>query len=500
MINEIGKEELQKLIDVTKRLTTTIEYEKLLEIIIESAKDLTNSEASSLLLIDEKVNKLHFAFATGEAKDKLLSLYIPLDEESIAGSCAKRGEPVVVKDVNNDPHWYSKIDEKTRFTTSSILAVPLKLNKKTIGVLEVLNKKEGTYTDEDINLLMFLAEQAAQVLENAKIYKKLLADKSYIESSLNLKYKIVGTSEGIQRVLKLAEKVANTNTTVLLLGESGSGKELFARFIHRNSGRAKGPFISINCAAIPSNLIESELFGYEKGAFTGANQRKLGRIELAHKGTLFLDEIGDLTPDMQVKILRFLEEREFERLGGKDRIKVNVRIITATNQKLTEMVREKTFREDLYFRISVFPLEIPPLRQRKEDIPLLVNHFIDYFNREMTKGIEGISASGLNKLISYDWPGNVRELRNVIERAFVMSEGKTIKEGDLILPETSVAVREEVFDLSKGWIGATLDFKRRLLLYALERAGGNNREAAKILRIQPSYLSRLKKELQIEEV
>ncbi len=500
LIKEIGKEELEKLIEVTGKLLSTIDYDKLLEIIFESAKVLTNSEASSLLLMDEKVNKLKFAVATGEAKDKLLSLYVPLDEESIAGYVAKEKKPVIVNDVRKFPKWYSKIDEITKFKTRSILAVPLILEGNIIGVIEVLNKKgfEG-YAEDDLKLLQILAEQAAKVLKNASLYKSLVDKEKLREDIESLKYTIVGKNPVLQKVIELAKKVAKTDTTVLMFGESGTGKELLARYIHNHSERKHNPFIIVNCAAIPSTLIESELFGYEKGAFTGALQRKLGKFELAHKGTIFLDEIGDLTLDTQVKILRFLEEKEFERLGGKETIRVDVRIIAATNQNLERLIKEKKFREDLYYRINVFPIELPPLRERKEDIPLLVEHFIRLFNYETTKGIEGIEEDALGVLINYDWPGNIRELRNVIERAFVLASGKKIKKENILISKPLKFDEEELIKQPKEWTEAIHGFKRKYLEYILKRTGGNHKRAAEILGIQPSYLSRLKKELGFDE-
>lgn len=496
----IGAEELRRLAEVTGKLLSTIDFDSLLEIILESAKSLTNSEASSLLLLDEKVGKLKFAVATGEAKESLGSLYVPLGEESIAGFVALHGKTLVVNDVKKDGRWYSGVDEATSFQTRSILGVPLKHDDATVGVIEVLNKEKGEeFTDEDVALLELLAGQAVQVLRNAQEYRDLQASKQAIVASQELRYRIVGQDPELLKAVDLGKRVAASNTTVIITGDSGTGKELMARYIHFNSPRRQGPFIVLNCAAIPTTLIESELFGYEKGAFTGATTRKEGKFEQAHKGTLFLDEIGDLGLETQVKLLRFFEEKEFERLGGKERLTVDVRVITATNQDLTELIREKGFREDLYYRINVFPVDLPPLAERKNDIPLLVEHFITLFNTETTKGIEGVDVSALAKLESYDWPGNIRELRNVIERAFVLSPGPAIRAEDIVIGSGIQDERAEAFPEDKPWLDAVQHFKRSYLQHTLKKTRGNHKKAAELLGIQPSYLSRLKKELELEK-
>lgn len=499
-IGKIGAEELHRLIEVTGKLLSTIDFDRLLEIILESAKSLTRSEASSLLLLDEKVGKLRFAVATGEAKDSLSSIYVPLGEESIAGYVALHGEPLVVNDVKQDGRWYSGVDEATSFKTRSILAVPLKLDDRTVGVIEVLNKGiQSGFTDEDVGLLELLGGQAVQVLRNAQEYRDLQASKQAMKASHELRYKIVGRDPKLKDAVNLSQRVAQSNTTVIITGESGTGKELLARCIHENSPRKDGPFVVVNCAAIPTTLIESELFGYEKGAFTGASARKEGKFEYAHKGTLFLDEIGDLGLEIQVKLLRFFEEKEFERLGGKERLTVDVRVITATNQDLSALIKEKKFREDLYYRINVFPVELAALRERKSDIPLLVEHFITLFNMETTKGIERASEEALRLLEEYDWPGNIRELRNVVERAFVLARGQEIRPEDIVIGKGPQEEHGDLFSEENPWLDAVQQFKREYLLHTLKKNKGNHKKAAQILGIQPSYLSRLKKELGLEK-
>jgi two-component system NtrC family response regulator len=300
---------------------------------------------------------------------------------------------------------------------------------------------------------------------------------------------IVGKSESIMKSVAMLQKVANTETTVLLLGESGTGKELFARACHTLSSRKDNPFVTINCAAIPGELLENELFGSEKGAFTGAIARKVGKFELAHKGTIFLDEIGDLGLDLQAKLLRVLQEKTFERLGGNASIKVDVRIIAASNKDLVSLVKEKKFREDLYYRLSVFPITIPPLRERREDIPLLAKHFLRKLKSE-----KNISESSLEKLKSYDWPGNIRELENTIERANIIATN-IIQPEDILLPtqiEQQLDLSIEKMDLRTAANFGRESTEAKLIKMALEKTGGNKSRAAQLLRVSyKTLLSRI---------
>jgi Nif-specific regulatory protein len=496
-INKISRAELEKLVLVSERLSSTIQLEKLLEIILDSAQSITKAEAASLLLLDETINKLKFTITTGKAKETLKGLVVPLGNASIAGFVAQSGRPLIVNDVIKDSKWYGKIDLETQFKTRSILCVPLLIQDSTVGVVEVINKKtQSGFTGEDQELLSHLARQAALAIRNARHYQELSQSKQYILDALEPRFRIVGKSAPLKKAMALAQRVSETQTTVLILGESGTGKELMARYIHNHSLRKDAPFLIVNCAAIPATLIESELFGYEKGAFTGAANRKLGKFELAQHGTLFLDEIGDLALETQVKILRFLEDRAFQRLGGKDNITVDIRILTATNQRLEDLVKEKKIREDLYYRLNVFPIELPPLRERRDDIPLLVEHFIEIFNYETTKKIKKILPKTLALLQSYDWPGNIRELRNVVERAFVLTPADTILPEHVILTPPATSIEET----NQPWLEAVHNFKRQYLMKTLRQVQGNHRDAAELLKIRPSYLSRLKKELNIDEI
>ena len=306
---------------------------------------------------------------------------------------------------------------------------------------------------------------------------------------------IVGQSVTINRAVEMAKKAAASRSTVLLLGESGTGKEIFARAIHNWSDRKDKPFVAINCVGLSKELLESELFGHEKGAFTGALQLKKGKMELAHGGTVFLDEVGDISTELQTKLLRFLQEREFERVGGAKPISVDVRIIAATNRDLNAAVREGHFREDLFYRLNVVPLTLPPLRERKEDIPGLANYFLRRSALETKKNFTGVTEEALKKLVAYEWPGNVRELANVIESAVVLGQGPELTLEDL--PAKIVATMSKVPRGGFTYHGAIDDYRRELIVKTLAQTQGNRAAAAKILGLQRTYLSRLIKALRV---
>jgi len=343
----------------------------------------------------------------------------------------------------------------------------------------------------DYILKPFSMEEIKLIIRKELDVHRLREENRSLREALGKRYEfanIVARSPKMQEVLAMMERVAPMNSTVLLGGESGAGKDLIARAIHQHSRRASGPFIKINSTAIPENLLESELFGYEKGAFTGAVNSKPGKFELADRGTIFLDEIGDVPPTIQVKLLRVLQEREFERLGGTRTLKVDVRLIAATNRDLRAALEEGTFREDLYYRLNVVPISIPPLREHKEDIPELAGHFIDRFGKDSTKEIRGITPAALRLLIDYHWPGNVRELENIIERAVAFSDGPLIDTPDIRLdlsPALSSQSRASAGTESEGPFpppGMSLEhFEDEIIREALRRAHGNKSQAARLL-------------------
>ncbi len=333
-------------------------------------------------------------------------------------------------------------------------------------------------------------------LKRALEYRNLRRENINLKSQLKRKYRfenIIGDSEKMQKVFEVIEKVADSDSTILILGESGTGKELIAKAIHYNSYRRDGPFIPVNCAAIPSELLESELFGHEKGAFTNAIRTRIGRFEMANGGTIFLDEIGDMSPVLQSKLLRVLQDRQFERIGGIKTIKTDIRVIAATHQDLKLAVEQKRFREDLYYRLNVIPIHLPPLRERKSDIPLLAYYFLEYFNKTKKKKIKGFTKEAIEKLMQYNWPGNVRELENTIERVVILLDGDFITPQDLpekfqnltrdnllqeiIIPDAGISLEE-----------AVNEFEKRLILQALQKTGWIKNKAARLLNLNRTTL------------
>jgi len=350
--------------------------------------------------------------------------------------------------------------------------------------------KAGAY---DYFTKPFSLEEMEIIVRRALEKRRLQADIKDLKDEIgrNQEFRnIIGQSKGIQKIMELINKVAPIDLTVLITGESGTGKELTAAAIHQKSKRNKAPFIKVNCAAIPETLLESELFGHEKGAFTGAHERRIGKFELAHQGTIFMDEIGDMTPATQAKILRLLEQRELERVGGKETLKIDVRVIAATNQDLTQAVNEKKFREDLYFRLNVFHILLPPLRERKEDIPILVDHFIHGANQRLGKEICGISADAMKFLLDYQWRGNVRELKNSIERAVALAEADFITSDVVALSFKETEARSDLNTPEAPMsLGNTLEeVERQLIFDALLKTGAVQVEAAKLLGITEKNL------------
>jgi len=340
-------------------------------------------------------------------------------------------------------------------------------------------------------------EHILLTIQKALQRKNLVREKEYLKEEIDSQYDMIwGESPEMKKIKELVQKVANTKSTILIQGESGTGKQVLARAIHNLSARKDKPFVYVNCVALSEQLLESDLFGHEKGAFTGAYQRKKGRLETAHTGTVFLDEIGDITPVIQTKFLHFLESGEFERVGGTQTSTVDARILAATNRDLAQGVKEKKFREDLFFRLNVISITLPPLRKRKEDIPVLASHFLQKFNQEMKKRMTSIEPAALEIFLTYDWPGNTRELQNVLERAVVLAPENTVTSG-LLPPQLSQKTKEEISP------GIPLDealrkFKMEFISRTLHLTKNNQSKAAKLLGIQRTYLNRLIKELGIK--
>ncbi len=357
-------------------------------------------------------------------------------EETTGGVVWQTQQAVVLSNMSEHERWPEQMKRAQALGVQSVCELPLTTARRQLGTLCFACKQMGVYGEADVHFLQLVANQVAVAVENALAFQeiealkdKLAKEKAYLEEEARTENdfgNIVGQSAALRAILKKVETVAPTDSTVLVRGETGTGKELIARAVHDLSPRKDRTFVKLNCAAIPTGLLESELFGHEKGAFTGAITHKLGRFELAHQGTLFLDEVGDIPLELQPKLLRVLQEQEFERLGSTRTVHVNVRLVAATNHDLAQMVAESRFRSDLYYRLNVFPLTLPPLRERRDDIPRLVRHFTQRFARRMGRRIETIPSSVMDALVNYPWPGNVRELQNVIERAVILSRGPVL--------------------------------------------------------------------------
>lgn len=382
--------------------------------------------------------------------------------------------------------------------TTSVLCIPLIMAGRTLGVLYLDTNEPGVSFDKDhLQLVSAISAITAVAIENARRFEWLENENKRLIADADIEHNMVGESPRMRQVYQFIAKVAPTDSSVLIVGESGTGKELVARAIHQNSKRSTKTFIAVNCAALTESLLESELFGHEKGAFTGAVAQRKGRLEIADGGTLFLDEIGELSPALQVKLLRVLQEREFERVGGAKTIKVDIRLLTATNRDLEELIAQGTFRQDLYYRLNVLQLEMPPLRQRQEDIPLLANYFARKYGEKCNRKISGIAAEAQKALLSYDWPGNVRELENTIERAVVLGTTDRILLEDL--PESLLEAETRAMPPSTRYHEAVSTTKKQIILQAMDQAKGNYTEAAKVLGVHPNYLHRLIRNLNLKD-
>ena len=405
---------------------------------------------------------------------------------------------LVVGDVSGN-EALRQIKTLAELKVSCLLCVPLMAAGKVLGAIYVDSCNPAAKFDENhLQVMAAVAGIASLAFENVRHWEQLRLENQELRAEIELEHNMVGTSPGMRKVFEFIRRVAPTDSTVLVQGESGTGKELVAHAIHRNSPRANRPFVAINCAAIAETLMESELFGHEKGAFTGAASQKKGKVEVAEGGTLFLDEIGELAPGLQAKLLRVLQEREFERLGGTHPIKLDVRLIAATNQSLPEAVKAGTFRNDLYYRLNVVTLTVPALRERREDIPLLSNYFVAKASRKCNMRIKSLAPETLACLMQCDWPGNVRELENALERALVLGSTDSILPDDL--PEAILEAGSTAPASTDRYHGTIKEAKKQLVLQALQQANGSYIEAAKALGMHPNSLLRLIRNLDLKAV
>jgi Nif-specific regulatory protein len=491
--SEIRK--LSTLLETSQALSGTLDLRGGLHRVLEILARHHSVVRSMVTMLSEDDGSLHVAASDGlDAPGHKIHYEIG---EGITGKVVQSGRPVVVPRVSREPQFLRRAAERPELARQELtfICVPIVLNRRPVGALGVdLHFKADRDYDRYAKFLGVVASMIAQAVKVQRLIeaerRRLLEENNQLREELRERYdfgNIIGTSGPAREMYEQVARVASTNTTVLIRGESGTGKELIAHAIHYNSLRAKKPFVKVSCAALPESLIESELFGYEKGAFTGAQQRKKGRFELAEGGTLFLDEIGDLNVSTQVKLLRVLQEREFERLGGTETVKVNVRLLAATNKDMEQAIADGTFREDLFYRLNVFTIFAPPLRERKADIMLLADHFLEKFALEHGKGIKRISTPAIDMLMSYHWPGNVRELENTIERAVLVCDGHAIHAHHL--PPTLQTAEASDTDVRVALKDAIAAYEKDLLQDALKTTRGNRAKAARLLQTTDRILN-----------
>jgi Nif-specific regulatory protein len=480
---------LSALLEVSKVLNSSFELEKNLSRTMRVLGEFLEMERGSVFLLDQNSRELKIVAAHGLTKEQIERGKYRIGE-GIVGRVIEKGTPLVIPNVGEEPLFLNKTGARIGKGGISFLCVPISFKGSAIGVLSVdrIFKDQTVTVDEDIRVLEIIGSIIAQYVVLWRHFRDSEDEKEILKLQLKGKYSlpnIIGTSDKMKEVFESVHRVADSKATVILYGESGTGKELIAKSVHYMSPRAKAAFIKFNCASIPEGLLESELFGHEKGAFTGAVNIRKGRFELAHGGTILLDEVGDLPMNLQPKILRVLQEREFERVGGEKTIKVDVRLIAATSRNLEELVTKGRFREDLFYRLNVVPIFMPALRERKEDIPLLVEFFLGRFNEENNKHLS-ISPEALRVLIEYAWPGNVRELENTMERLVVMSGRDIIKPSDLPL-NLKLPSPEEVMQKESLRAGIE-DIEKSSILEALEKTGWVQAKAARMIGLTPRQI------------
>jgi formate hydrogenlyase transcriptional activator len=521
----------QALVETALALTARLDVQETCAAVLDAARRIFHARSSWLLLHDIETDELVTALFCGPDADAYAAARVPVSSRTVSAIAFRERQPIFVPDVHEEERWYDahkvhSVHLRTVFT------VPLVYEDAAVGVLGLDSPMFSGDTPpiaEDIARLQAIAAQAAIGIRNARVFNEVERDRARLRRLLEERWQTrgtldslrqqmrdvhredlpIGTSDAFREVLAQIDLVAPADTTVLLVGETGTGKELVARTIHAASRRRGQPFVAVNCAAIPESLIESELFGYEKGAFTGALTRKAGKFEMADRGTMLLDEVGDLPAQAQAKLLRVLQEREVQRVGATKPVPINVRVIAATNRDLEACIESGAFRPDLFYRLSVFPIHLPPLRERREDIPALAAQFVEVFARQQHKVVSGLRPGVLDQFVGYDWPGNIRELQNVIERAVILTKGPLITEDLIALRRGAEAASPTavtaappplVLAPQPGNVIPFFESERRAILRALELTGwrvSGCGGAADVLGLKPTTLHAKMKKLGI---
>lgn len=478
--------DLKALLKISSLLSTIRESVQLQRSLLETVLDTIPAERGAILLVGENSEEI----VTSYARDKKSQTNQPVRiSRSVVEKVLREGAAILSLETKSD-QLLRDAESLLAAKVCSLLCVPLVIGERVAGLIYLDTSNPAIALDEGhLQLITAVGSIAAVAIENVQHLQWLEGENQRLHREINLEHNMIGESACMMEVFRFIERIARTETTVLVRGESGTGKELVAHAIHANSDRAAKPFVAINCAVLSETLLESELFGYEKGAFTGAVAQKRGRLEVADGGTLFLDEVGELTPATQAKLLRVLQERQFERLGSTRTIKVDVRVVAATNRNLEESIKAGTFRQDLYYRLNVISLTLPSLRERREDIPLLAYFFLAKYSKKCKRLVSGIAPEARNCLTAYDWPGNVRELENAIERAVVLGNSEVIVPDDL--PESLLAASPAAPQNLPGYHEAVNEMKKKFILQAIEQSNGNYTAAAKLLGIHSTNLHRL---------
>lgn len=489
-------QDFERLNSVLENVCSSMQVEETLRRIIEGSIELCDADQASILLIGRKSQEAVTIVREGSISQEKGSHYL---NKLLAGWVSKRKTSLLTHDLIKT---FGEENIKPKYADiSSVLCVPLMLKGKTIGIIILISRSdERKFDDRDLLLLNILASPCAQFIQNAHLHEELFAETVRLKKEIENKYAlhgIIGNSPKMRSLYSILERITPTDVQVLLQGESGTGKERIAQTIHYSGLRKDGPFVAVDCGALPANLLESQLFGYVKGAFTGANQDRKGLFEEAHGGTLFLDEIVNMSLEVQGKFLRAIQESEIRPLGTTEMRKVDVRIISAASQSLKELVEKGNFRQDLYYRLNVVNLFLPPLRERREDIAMLANHFLDNMNEKYGKQIKGFKNETISSLESYHWPGNIRELEYAIERAVVLCKSDWLNEKDFPLLKAQPLVTDKLFT-PRALQDAINDFKKSYISQILDQTGGNQTKAAEILKIQRAYLNQMIKKLSVK--
>jgi transcriptional regulator with GAF, ATPase, and Fis domain len=489
---------LKSTLDIASRLSSAEETAPLLDLIAHEATRLLDCDRSSIFLWDQERNEVEARPALGVTNG---SLRLPANE-GIVGETLRTGSSIVVAEAYDDPRFNKEVDQRSGYRTHNLVCVPLRDSDGTIvGAFEAINRNGGhAFSEDDVDCLQQLGTQAAVALRNLRERSLLNRSRDQLAEKVTSQVEIVGTSSAIAALRDTIDRLASTDLPVLVLGESGTGKEVVANSIHFGGARANSPFVAVNCAAIAESLLESELFGHEQGAFTDARDTRQGKFELADGGTLFLDEIGDMSLGGQAKLLRVLEQKIITRVGGSDSIPVNVRIVAATNSNLTEAVREKRFREDLYYRLSVVTLDLPSLRDRPEDILPLAEHFLSRFAAKARRPGLQLTSDARRRVQAHAWPGNIRELRNLMERVAFLAPNDRIDADDLAFILSPDQDGGPQLSLELGLDGATREFQKDFIRRSINQVKNNMTDAARLLGLHRSNLYRKMKQLQMSEV